>query len=220
MRGRLLLVLGTMLAAGASAQVHRCVDAAGKVSFSDIACPTSAKKADQVMGESATQQRWEPEGYRAQQNLDSINRARALQQESVDVVTRQSQGESGAAAIGSSPAPAPQRRDPAYSDGCDTQSTRKGCIGGARAANPNWSARRGYYGSGGAADQRYEAEQERAREAAAREAARGPVQVTNCELSGCWDTAGNRYNRTGDGQTFIRSDGRFCRGTGRTINCN
>jgi hypothetical protein len=207
-----LLLLGTTTIA--SAQVHRCTDAGGRVTFSDTACPNSAKKADRVMGEGATQQRWEPEGFRAQQNLDSINRARALQQESVDVVTRQSQGEAGAGAIGQGAAPAPQRPDPAYSDSCETQSSRKGCIGGARSTNPNWSAGRGYHGGGGPADQRA-ANAQRARNAAP------PGQMVNCDPAGCWGAQnGVRYNFVAGGN-LQGTNGSFCaRGAGGTFSCN
>ena len=49
------------LATIANAQVHRCIDANGRATYSDTACPTSAKRTDQVLGGSATARRDEPE---------------------------------------------------------------------------------------------------------------------------------------------------------------
>jgi len=57
-------------------------------------------------------------------------------------------------------------------------------------------------------------------EEARQAAARAPKLVTNCDGGGCWDNAGNRYNRTGDGQNFWRSDGKFCRAQGNAFSCN
>src|SRR5699024_9981704 len=47
-----------------------------------------------------------------------------------------------------------------------------------------------------------------------------PTHITNCDASGCWDSAGQRYNNSGGGPVFIRQDGRPCVGTGNTMNCN
>lgn len=220
MKKKTLALGALLLACSASAQVFRCVDASGKTIYADTPCVTDkTKRADQVLDRSATEQRWDP--YAGDRNMESIQRARAIQQGSVDTVTRQSQGEGGAAVIGS---PAPRQRavesqaSDSNPESCDTYSTRKGCMGGARGNNPNWSPRRGYYGGGGSADRAYEQEQERARDAAAR--APVPIAATNCNASGCWDSAGNRYNRTGRGDKFWRSDGKFCQSNGSSITCN
>lgn len=45
MRLALLLIASCALSISASAQVHRCIDAAGKVSFSDVICPSNQKGA-------------------------------------------------------------------------------------------------------------------------------------------------------------------------------
>ncbi|PNG49165.1 hypothetical protein WDL1P2_00438 (plasmid) [Variovorax sp. WDL1] len=206
-------------ASSASAQVHRCIEASGRVAYSDQPCGTTAKSSEQVLGSDATAPRYDP--YARERNMTSIYRARANLEGSVDTVTRQSQGE-GDAAIMSAPEPRQRSAERQGADpnpeSCDTYSTRKGCMGGARANNPNWSARRGYYGAGGSADRAYEEEQARARQAAAR--APAPAVATNCNAGGCWDGAGNRYNRTGAGDKFWRSDGKLCRARGNTITCN
>jgi len=46
-----------------------------------------------------------------------------------------------------------------------------------------------------------------------------PAQLTSCDPSGCWDTTGSRYTRT-NGGNFVRSDGKFCIGSGAQLTCN
>lgn len=207
-----------VISTSAAAQVHRCIDSSGKATYSDVPCPSAAKRAERVLGREATESTDDP--YAAQRTMESIQRARELQQGTVNSAVQQSQGSGGAVSMVSPRAATRPRPDPAEAEGCETISNRQGCIGGERARNPNWSPRRGYYGGGGPADQKYEADRER-REAAAAQAQRNtPVTLTNCNAGGCWDTSGNRYNRTGNGQTFVRGDGKFCRAQGNTISCN
>ncbi|MET0540960.1 MAG: DUF4124 domain-containing protein [Variovorax sp.] len=59
----LLALLAALAAAPATAQVHRCVDADGKVSFSDTVC--NGARAHKVFGSNATSQGWTVEPYRA-----------------------------------------------------------------------------------------------------------------------------------------------------------
>lgn len=80
-----LLSIG--LAGTAAAQVMRCVDAAGRVSYTDAACPAETRRAEAVQGIEATERRSEPEGLRRQEQLDSVERASRLQRESVQIVT-------------------------------------------------------------------------------------------------------------------------------------
>ena len=42
--------------------------------------------------------------------------------------------------------------------------------------------------------------------------------ITSCDSGGCWDTTGNRYNRSG--KTFFRQDGKFCTRSGPSLSCN
>jgi len=140
------------------------------------------------------------------------------------VVTRQSQAPAGAGGPTVMDAPPNQKArsilsGPTAGDDCQTTSTRKGCIGGSRSTNSNWSPRRGYYGGGGPADQQYEREQEQARQAAAARAARPSEQLTNCNANGCWDSQGNRYKRTGDGSRLTGADGRTCKDDGVRVIC-
>lgn len=65
-----------LLAASAGhAQVHKCVDAAGKVSYSETPCGASAKQSQQMMGRQATST-YDP--YAAQRTMESYERATAI----------------------------------------------------------------------------------------------------------------------------------------------
>lgn len=57
----LIAVVLALSAAGASAQVHKCVDAKGKISYSETPC-SAAERGGQVLGSEATEKRWEPDG--------------------------------------------------------------------------------------------------------------------------------------------------------------
>jgi len=79
-----LCLLSIGLAAPAATQVMRCVDAAGRVSYTDAACPAETRRAEAVQGIEATERRSEPEGARRQEQLDSVERASRLQRETVE----------------------------------------------------------------------------------------------------------------------------------------
>lgn len=194
------------------AQVHRCTDSNGKTSFSDVPCPITAKNSEQVLGRSATETSADP--FAAQRNIESIERARQLQQETVEGLIQQSRGTSGATTMSSGRSAASARQTPAEGEQCETYGTRKGCYGGERARNQKWSTARGYHGSGGPADQQYDAER-RARAASA------PGQMVNCDAAGCWGSQnGVRYNRVAGGN-LQGTNGSFCaRGAGNTFSCN
>lgn len=211
---KVAVAVGLLLACvSAGAQVHRCIDAAGKASYSDTACPTSATRADQVLGRGATVSR--PDPYAAERNLESIERARAIQQGTVDSAVDQSRGSDGAAHFGAhagAAAPAAPATRPDV-EGCETYSTRKGCMGGERNRNPNWSPTKGYYGGGGPADQRREAAEQ------SRVAAR-PTSFTNCDKAGCWSNTGTRYSFSAGGN-LAGPNGSFCtRAAGNNFHCN
>ena len=218
---RHLFALGALLlcVAPSWAQVYKCTDATGKTGFSDTPCSTAAAQSSTVMGAGATERDPEAEAFAAERNLASIQRSRAALAGSVDIVTRQSQVPAGAGGPVVMDAPPIQQtrsmlNSPTAGDECQTYSTRKGCIGGSREANPNWSARRGYYGGGGPADQEYEREQAALR-------ARQPGQMVNCDRAGCYGANnGVRYNFTG-GKTMMGTNGSACTMVGgNMVSCN
>lgn len=177
-----------VVSCGASAQVHRCTDAAGKVSFSDTACPTTSKQAARVLGADATDRRWENEVYGRQRNMESIeNATRILREPTSDAV-----GDGGGGIIQSDPNERIRAQD-------DRNMQR-------RMAEID-------------ADRARRAERDARAEEARRASRGGPTLLTNCNATGCWDNAGNRYNRRGDGQTLWSGDGRVCRPRGNAIYC-
>lgn len=70
-------LLAAMLLASvpAAAQVHKCVDAAGKVSYTETPCTAAAKQSQQMMGREATST-YDP--YAAQRTMESYDRATAI----------------------------------------------------------------------------------------------------------------------------------------------
>jgi hypothetical protein len=98
-----LLLALALTSACAGAQVRRCTDATGKVTFSDRGCDGAATRSEQVMDSRATARNWEPPGYRLQQQLDSYNRAGAIKRETVNGVLQQSRGSGGAVVMDHDP---------------------------------------------------------------------------------------------------------------------
>lgn len=201
-------------------QVHKCVDSSGRISYSQIPCQ-GAQRGGQVLGREATEMRNEPDGYRHQLQMESLNRTHQQQRELIDGPAPPPQpATSRAASQGDEP---PTVGEAEETEKCETYSLHKGCIGGERSRNPNWSARKGYFGSGGPADRKRE-QQEAAAEAARAEATRKqslhPPRVSKCNDRGCWDNAGNRYNRIRDDNEFFSTNGKFCRIVGQNMTCN
>lgn len=49
--------------------------------------------------------------------------------------------------------------------------------------------------------------------------AAAPVSIVNCDVAGCWDTNGTRYNK-GAGDTYFPSTGGSCQNVGGQMQCN
>jgi hypothetical protein len=208
---RFVLAFAVLLASagGACAQVNKCTDASGKVSYSEQAC-TGTQRGGQVLGIEATRMDPARDRISAQLHRESLNRTMQGQREMIDGPPRQASAETD------DEAPAPQSARPAAiaeadpTASCDTYSTRAGCIGGRRETNSTWSPREGYYGvdhPGGPP--------------AAAPLAAGPGSLVNCDQAGCWGSAnGVRYNRAAGGN-LIGTNGSFCtRGAGNNFSCN
>jgi hypothetical protein len=195
-----LLVCST----GAFAQVNKCVDGKGGISYSETPCE-SLQQGKQILGRDATASDPERDAFSRQQHRESLNRTMQQQRDMIDGY----------------PPPLPQRSSVEKIDkpvverdveGCETYSSTKGCIGGERSRNPNWSPSKGYFGGGGPADQRRANEE-------ARRAASSPGQM-NCDRAGCWGSQnGVRYNRAAGGN-LIGTNGQFCIRAGNTFSCN
>jgi len=194
MRSFLILTFSLAFAGSAAAQVVRCVDAAGKVSYGDTACTGDARRSELVLGPEATQRREEPEDYRRQEQLDSVERASRAQRESVDAVTRQSAAPGGVVVLDARP----NERVDAQRE--EDRRRREADL----AADEAW--RQPGYGYG------YPRPQTRPQDMRPR--------ITQCGPAGCNDTQGNHYNRSGQVDRYVRPDGRTCRPVGTTVVCN
>ncbi|MDR6886106.1 MULTISPECIES: DUF4124 domain-containing protein [Variovorax] len=167
-------------ALGAGAQVHRCTDAAGKVSFSDTACPSSAKQAARVLGADATDRRWENEAYGRQRNMESIEGAsRLLREPTSDAV-----GDAGGGIIQSDP----NERIRAQDD--RNMQRRLGELEADRARRAQREERR------------------RAAPPPPPLASIGRRQISNCSGDFCYDSRGGSYMRSGE--NLQRNDGKTC----------
>ncbi|MDH4417663.1 MAG: DUF4124 domain-containing protein, partial [Acidovorax sp.] len=188
-----LCVFGT---ATASAQVHRCKDATGKLVFSDRPCEASQsgelvqrkRTREEILKE--REQAGEAEIRKQNQRLAEQERALSASQRGV---------------------PAPQAPVPRHS-GNDWQK-RKDLENAATSAGS-------IANNGGRWDQNAEAERARVRreEALRHQAANPPSMITNCNGGFCYDTNGNVYNRNG---SFLnRTDGQTCTMQAGYAHCN
>lgn len=175
------------LAMCASAQVHRCIDAAGKATYSDVACPTNSKKAERVLDADATDRRYDP--YASQRTMDSMQRATAISRSmSDDSISRaQVNTGDGAGIIDSDPNQRIREQDER------TMNRKMAEIeAGQRAQNEQVS---------------------RAERARRQAAATPPHQVqrklTNCSGAYCYDNQGGSYSQ-GVGNELQRNDGATC----------
>jgi hypothetical protein len=216
MRGPLVLALLLGLVTASEAQVVRCRDAAGKVSYNDTGCKAGDQRVDLGLDPGAYAERGEAgvaSPDRLQQQLDGVERARRLQRETVDAVTRSEQ-----AAVGVANARLQQEQQ-AQQNRRDAELRRQHEAEAAR-WNPGWSPQvGGSYGVpygvpygipyGGVPY-------------------RGPPpalpdmrpQLRDCGIAGCRDTLGNHYDRAGRLDRYVRPDGRTCRPVGTTVVCS
>jgi len=197
-----LFVASTALfAAGAGAQVVRCVDAAGKVRYTDSGCAQGDRQSEVVLSPEATQPSAGPAQDRRQEQLDSVARARQLQRESIETVQRQSAptGGSGLVVID----PRAEQRAQAERDQAERRQ-REAQL----ASDDAW--RQGNVGQdyGGGYYPR-------------------PVppprdmrpRLRQCDASGCRDNIGNHYDPKGNVDRYVQPDGRTCRPVNTTVIC-
>lgn len=192
MKRWLLLVLLLALAGAAAAQVVRCVDAAGKVSYGDTGCDRNAQRADWVLGPEATQRRDEPEDFRRQEQLDGVERASQARRDAVEAVTRQPATPGGLVVLD----PRPNERIDAQRE--DDRRRREAEL----AADPAW--RQPGFGYPRVAPPPRDMR----------------PRLRQCGPAGCSDTQGNHYDRAGQLDRYVRPDGRTCRPVGTTVVCN
>ena len=189
-----MLLAGVLLAGIANSQVNKCTDTAGRVSYSEAPC-AATQRGGQVLDRRATEPVYDP--YAAERTMETYRRASEIQRSTVEGVTHQSRGQGGGAAL----------MDHKPNERIDAQSQR------------NMDRRMAEL----EADQRRRAEldeQRRNRKELGRVQNQGPINITRCNDSNCWDSQGNRYKAKGDGERFSRGDGRMCRSNGARMVCN
>lgn len=181
----------------AGAQVARCVDASGSVSYTDGNCARGDRRSDLVLGPEATQRSGEPERDRRQEQLDSVERATRLQRESVETVQRQSapSGGSGLVVID----PRAEQRAQAEREQAERRQ-REAQL----STDELW--RQGY--AGGGYDLRPAVPPRDMR-----------PRLRHCDAAGCRDDMGNHYDPKGNVDRFVRPDGRTCRPVNTTVVC-
>ncbi|AMM23618.1 DUF4124 domain-containing protein [Variovorax sp. PAMC 28711] len=194
-----LAVLLGLFSATAGAQVIRCVNAAGNVSYTDQQCPSNARESRQVLGAEATTPQPEP-----------VRRAAVP-----EVVAP------APAPARAGPGPAEQR---AVADRADAQQREFARLQEAERVRETERVREmeqlrraedytrnnlGGYPYPGTIAPRAPAGLQDMR-----------PQIRNCDAGGCNDTQGNTYNRSSGALDRYRSiDGKNCRPVGTTVVC-
>lgn len=189
-----LFVLAALLGFGAtaSAQVLRCVDAAGGVSYTDQRCPSNTRSAEQVLGAEATAPQPPPPPPR-----DAV-RQEAPRRAPVEPAT-----------VTAPPPPAPGGLivlDPRASDRTEAQQReleRQRREAEYMRDDPGYPSGYPYPGY---------------RPPVSRPQDMRP-QLRGCDATGCHDTQGNTYNRAGKLDRYQGIDGRTCRPVGTTTIC-
>jgi len=186
----MLLALGSVC----GAEVIRCTDAAGNVSYTDGACPAGARAVGRVATPDATPPA-PPSALAPASIPGGADRPRPTRREPAEVAGRPAPVPSGPAVIDS--------RGNAAGSGTEP------------AADSRWSDRGsdpvfiddGYgYGYPGASRPPRPPRDMRPR-------------ITNCDAGGCDDRQGNRYNRSGQLERYQGIDGRTCTPVGTTAVC-
>jgi hypothetical protein len=203
MRGTLVLAVLLGLAGSSGAQVVRCRDAAGRVTYNDTGCKAGDQRVELGLDPGAYAERGGASGPdRLQQQLDGVERARRLQRETVEAVTRAERPPAGAP--GADPRLLPQEQNRRAAAQWRQREQEE-----AARLDPGWNPYAGSYGVpyGGIY--------------------RGPPaplpdmrpQLRDCNAAGCQDTQGNHYDRAGRLDRYVRPDGRRCRPVGTTVVC-
>jgi hypothetical protein len=193
MRHLLVLVILCTLGMDSSAEVVRCADAAGNVSYTDNACPAGASAVGRVAVPEVDNPTPQEAERRRQLQIDSADRASRVQRES-------------AAAVRSQP---PQPGGPAI---IDSRGQNAGDAD-ASAGDSRWSGR---------ADGPVVIEDGYPYPGAARRPRPPPdlrPRIRDCDARGCRDTLGNHYDRAGRLDRYQGPNGTTCQPVGTTTIC-
>lgn len=200
----------------AQAQVFKCPDATGKITYSDAPCSTPG---GQRIDASTLRSNSLPPGHRPMRQRPPSATAEVAAQEPAAAVIPGgmprcpsdqdvSNIKAAMTAIVVQKRMTSLRSELARAENCR--------LSGGQYSNSDWERMnlilRGF--EDGAAEAR---EQDKQRQGThlPREA---PATLTNCDQAGCWDTSGRRYNNAAGG--MFRQDGAFCRRVANSLQCN
>ena len=190
MRPLLVLAVLVTLAPLSGAEVIRCADRAGNVSYTDSACPAGARPVGR-MAEPAAPARDAADRYRQEPSSDA-GRANPPPREPAETAAHPPQAPAGPAIIDS-------RAGSANSN--------------ERTGDSRWSER----GDDAAvADQGYAYPGAYRQPAPPRDMR---PRIRSCDATGCRDTQGNHYNRSGQLDRYRALDGKTCQPVGTTTIC-
>ncbi len=193
MRRFFIFAILSTLGAVSGAEVIRCADAAGNVSYTDNACPAGARPVGRV----------------------SILEAASVSPEEAEQ-RRQAQAEKNASRAGQSPRRSPDAiASPSLAPAGPAIIDSRGGGNNDPAADSRWSDRGddpavADYGGG----YPYPAVSNRPRPPRDMR-----PRIRSCDASGCKDTLGNQYNRSGQLDRYRSIDGRTCQPVGTTTIC-
>ncbi len=239
------LLLCSYLPAGAYAQVLKCVDAAGNVQFSNLGCPSTnpgriVEVRPNAVDMSGMRKQNQAE-LAAQQRRRQREQVMPMLQSGVNASVCPSEVEirNMEVSAGSQSRSAKERQF--FQD--EVRRARQCRNGQGVYTAADWAISREAQGDQGqfqtsrakqarvraagmhsAADPiegdriAQERLDEASRVAARRRAAQASHVITSCDPGGCWDSLGNRYNRSGP--TFFSTTGRACRRVGNMLQCD
>lgn len=190
-----LAAIAALSVGAASAQVHRCQDASGKLVYSDRPC-AQGQHGEQI-------ERRKSQAEIAREREQAYNAEMRKQQRNLT----EQQSDFG------SPADRQLQQAPIVRQAGGDWAARKAQENAATSAGS-------ISNNGGGWDRAAEAERDRVRQEEARRRPVPPV-LSQCSDAYCTDSAGNTYYKTpGTSGQMTRSDGKTCYLTGSVWNCN
>lgn len=194
------LIALSALALPASAQVHRCKDATGKLIFSDRPCD-AGQAGEQIQRKRSQQE--------IQQEREQAYNAEARKQQRNAAEQEREWSEQNRRAL-------PPQQAPVVRHSGNDWAQRKALENAATSAGS-------ISNSGGKWDTAAEMQREQERKEAARvraaQQATTPVNITNCVPGFCYDNQGGVYHRAGP-DFMTGPNGRACHRAGNMWNCN
>lgn len=194
-----------LLAGAAHAQMFKCVTPTGKVEYRGSPCADEGHAKPMTGGSVSGVEALSPA---------EMDRARALEAQ------ERRQAEGGRAAVIGSPGGRPSAQELKNLETAASSTTVSAQERRRRQLELEVAREKAAGGTGQQAVDAAQADeqQRRARRQARQQAA--PKSMVNCDGAGCWDTAGNRYNRAAGQGNYTRQDGKVCATAGTQVTCN